>query len=58
MSKSKMLDLNLYQDHTEPDRTQVFMFFMAILVGIIAGFGAVIFRGMIAFFHNLFFLGK
>lgn len=58
MSKSKMLDPNLYQDHTESERAQVFMFFMAILVGTIAGFGAVVFRGMIAFFHNLFFLGK
>lgn len=30
---------------------------LAILVGIVAGFGAVIFRWMIALFHNLFFLG-
>ncbi len=29
----------------------------SILVGIVAGFGAVIFRYLIAFFHNLFFLG-
>lgn len=31
---------------------------LAILVGIVAGFGAVIFRAMIAFIHNLFFLGR
>jgi chloride channel protein, CIC family len=31
---------------------------LALIVGIVAGFGAVVFRGMIAFFHNLFFLGK
>jgi len=31
---------------------------LAILVGIVAGFGAIIFRWMIAFFHNLFLLGK
>jgi chloride channel protein, CIC family len=31
---------------------------VAVLVGIIGGFGAVVFRGLIAFFHNLLFLGK
>jgi CIC family chloride channel protein len=31
---------------------------LALVVGIVAGMGAVVFRGMIAFFHNLFFLGK
>ncbi len=31
---------------------------IAVLVGLIGGFGAVAFRGLIAFFHNLFFLGK
>ena len=30
---------------------------MALLVGVIAGFGAVLFRALIAFIHNLFFLG-
>ena len=30
----------------------------SVFVGIIAGFGAVAFRYMIAFFHNLFFCGK
>ncbi len=30
---------------------------LSILVGLIAGFGAVFFRGLIGFFHNLFFLG-
>jgi CIC family chloride channel protein len=30
---------------------------ISILVGLIAGFGAVIFRHLIGFFHNLFFLG-
>ena len=29
-----------------------------MLVGVIGGFGAVAFRGLIAFFHNLLFLGK
>lgn len=37
---------------------QVIMGFLAVLVGIVAGFGAVIFRGMIGFIHNLLFLGK
>jgi CIC family chloride channel protein len=31
---------------------------MSVLIGIVAGFGAVVFRGLIAFFHNLLFLGK
>jgi CIC family chloride channel protein len=30
---------------------------LSVLVGIVAGFGAVLLRGLIAFFHNLFFLG-
>ncbi len=34
------------------------IFFLAILVGVVSGFGAVAFRALIAFFHNLFFLGK
>jgi len=33
-------------------------FFLSILVGVVAGLGAVVFRGLIAFFHNLFFFGK
>jgi CIC family chloride channel protein len=32
--------------------------FLSILVGIVAGLGAVVFRAMIAIFHNLFFLGQ
>ncbi|HKK08642.1 MAG TPA: hypothetical protein VKA44_07140, partial [Gemmatimonadota bacterium] len=31
---------------------------LSVLVGIIAGFGAVAFRGLIALFHNLLFLGQ
>ncbi len=31
---------------------------LAMLIGLVGGFGAFLFRGMIAFFHNLFFLGK
>ena len=31
---------------------------VSVLVGIVAGFGAVIFRDMIGLFHNLFFLGR
>jgi CIC family chloride channel protein len=33
-------------------------FFLSILIGIVAGLGAVAFRGLIAFFHNLLFLRK
>ena len=32
--------------------------FISVLVGIIAGLGAVVFRGLIGLFHNLTFLGK
>ncbi|MGH7943032.1 MAG: chloride channel protein, partial [Limisphaerales bacterium] len=31
---------------------------VSVLVGVVAGLGAVIFRGLIGGFHNLFFLGK
>lgn len=31
---------------------------LSILIGVCAGLGAVMFRGLIALFHNLFFLGK
>ena len=31
---------------------------VAIFVGIVTGFGAIAFRGLIAFIHNLFFLGR
>ncbi len=36
----------------------LFLAFLAVLVGIVGGFGAVAFRGLIAFFHNLLFLWK
>ncbi len=31
---------------------------LSVLVGVIAGLGAVVFRGLIGFFHNLFFRGE
>src|ERR1700757_27093 len=31
---------------------------VAIFVGIVTGFGAIAFRGLIGFLHNLFFLGR
>ena len=34
------------------------MVLAALVIGVVAGFGAVAFRGMIAGFHNLFFLGQ
>jgi CIC family chloride channel protein len=34
------------------------LWLLAVVVGIIAGFGAVLFRGLIGLLHNLFFLGK
>jgi CIC family chloride channel protein len=34
------------------------LWLLAVLVGIVSGLGAAAFRGLIALFHNLFFLGK
>ncbi len=31
---------------------------LAILIGVVSGLGAVVFRGLIAVFHNLLFLGQ
>ena len=33
-------------------------FLLSIMIGIVAGLGAVALRGLIAFFHNLLFLGE
>jgi len=35
-----------------------FLALISVLVGVVSGFGAVAFRGLIAFFHNLLFLGR
>jgi len=34
------------------------LYILAIIVGVVAGIGAVVFRDLIALFHNVFFLGK
>jgi CIC family chloride channel protein len=36
----------------------IYMVLLSFVVGILAGLGAVIFRGLIAFIHNLLFLGQ
>jgi CIC family chloride channel protein len=36
----------------------VYLCLLALLVGIVGGLGAVVFRGLIAFVHNLLFFGK
>jgi CIC family chloride channel protein len=41
-----------------PNVLPISFFFLSILIGIVAGLGAVAFRGLIAFFHNLLFLGQ
>ncbi|HTW65687.1 MAG TPA: chloride channel protein [Bryobacteraceae bacterium] len=38
--------------------TPLALWFAALVIGIIAGLGAVAFRALIAFFHNLLFLGQ
>jgi CIC family chloride channel protein len=35
----------------------VSLILLAVVVGVVAGLGAIVFRGLIAFFHNLLFLG-
>ncbi|MCA9519497.1 MAG: chloride channel protein [Myxococcales bacterium] len=37
---------------------RVWFSLLAVLIGVVAGFGAVAFRLLIALFHNLFFLGR
>ncbi len=37
---------------------QVILWVLSLLVGVVAGLGAVAFRALIGIFHNLFFLGK
>jgi CIC family chloride channel protein len=32
--------------------------FLSVFIGVVSGLGAVVFRGLIALFHNLLFLGK
>lgn len=39
------------------NNTSMYISLLAILVGVVAGYGAIAFRYMIAFFHNLFFFG-
>ncbi len=38
-------------------RMSVWMLFLAMIVGILAGIAAIVFQGLVAFFHNVFFLG-
>jgi len=40
------------------DGSPLRMAMLAILVGLVSGFGAVVFRGLIALFHNLMFYGS
>jgi CIC family chloride channel protein len=42
----------------ETPRGMLFISLLAVVVGVIAAGGAIVFRGLIAFFHNLLFLGQ
>jgi chloride channel protein, CIC family len=45
--------------HQPSKRARALIFsFLTLLTGIVAGLGAIFFRGLIAVFHNLLFLGK
>jgi chloride channel protein, CIC family len=48
------------EDRTQPNRPVRALWFslLAVGVGVVAGFGAVVFRGLIGLFHNVMFLGK
>ena len=45
-------------DEEERPLPAAWMFSLALLVGVFGGFGSILFRVMIAFFHNLFFYGE
>jgi CIC family chloride channel protein len=53
-------NVNMASDQREPHRTLNALYFslLAVLVGVVGGLGAVVFRGLIALFHNLLFLGE
>jgi len=44
--------------HTKEQLPQITMGLLSILVGVVSGFGAILFRAMIGFIHNLLFLDK
>ena len=48
------------KDPVSPSRPlgSLILWAVSVLVGIVAGLGAVVFRMLIAFFHNLLFLGR
>lgn len=50
-----MADISLEKERTF---SALSFFLLSIVIGIVAGLGAVAFRGLIALFHNLSFLGK
>ncbi len=39
------------------NNSSLFMILLALIIGILAGLGSILFRGLVAFFHNLFFSG-
>lgn len=45
-------------DQEERALPAAWMFTLALLVGVFGGFGSILFRNIIAFIHNLFFLGR
>jgi CIC family chloride channel protein len=48
------------QTEANPRRSlsPISLLLLAVLIGVAAGLGAIVFRGLIAFFHNLLFLGR
>lgn len=43
---------------THKARSEMLMALLAVVVGVVAGYGAVVFRALISWFHNLFFFGR
>jgi len=52
------MDSNVPETQEQPAIPWWTMWLVALAVGVVAGFGAVVFRGMIGGFHNLLFLGR
>src|SRR5512142_1527128 len=46
------------EDETARPIPLIYLCLLALVVGIVGGIGAVIFRGLISFVHNLLFLGQ
>jgi hypothetical protein len=54
----RMQTQTLQKIHPKRRLSPISLSLVAFVVGTVAGLGAILFRGLIALLHNLFFLGK